>query len=92
MDKKLLTTLGDFMLKLMLGWSNQKDFGNNQKYEEKNLRNWSMITEQCQNIAQGNLGELNDLLLEILMTFSTFGLKVTTMWNRSASQLERAHS
>lgn len=92
MDKKLLTTLGDFMLKLMLGWSNQKDFSNNQKYEEKNLRNWSMITEQCQNIAQGNLGELNDLLLEILMTFSTFGLKVPAMWNRTASQLERAHS
>jgi hypothetical protein len=45
MDKKLLTTLGDFMLKLMLGWSNQKDFSNTQKYEEKNLRNWSMITE-----------------------------------------------
>jgi hypothetical protein len=40
MDKKLLTTLGDFMF----GWCNLKDQNDNQKSEEKNSRNWSMIT------------------------------------------------
>lgn len=42
-DKKLLTALGDFMFRL----SNLKDQASNQKCEEKNLRNWSMIIEQC---------------------------------------------
>ena len=89
MDKKLLTTLGDFMF----GWSNLKDQNDNQKCEEKNFRNWSMITEQCQNIAQGNLGELNDLLLNILLTFNTFGINTSTLGlNRTLSQLERADS
>jgi hypothetical protein len=40
-DKKLLNALGDFMFRL----SNLKDLSTQQKCSEKNLRNWSMISE-----------------------------------------------
>lgn len=51
-----------------------------------------MIIGQCQNIAEGNLGELNDLLLNTLMTFNTFDIPTNWGLNRTPSQLERAHS
>jgi hypothetical protein len=40
-DKKLLNALGDFMFRL----SNLKDLSTQQKCQEKNLRNWTMISE-----------------------------------------------
>ena len=88
-DKKLLTALGDFFFRL----SNLKDQSTAQKCEEKNLRNWSMISGQCKNIAKGNLEQLNDLLLNSLMTFSTFDIEIAD-WNlnRTPSQMERAAS
>jgi hypothetical protein len=45
-DKKLLAALGDFMFKL----SNLKDQNNAQKCEEKNQRNWTMISQRCKSI------------------------------------------
>jgi hypothetical protein len=88
-DKKLLTALGDFMFRL----SNLKDQSTAQKCEEKNLRNWSMISQQCENIGKENLNELNDVLLNTLMIFSTFDIQIVD-WNlnRTPSQMERASS
>jgi len=67
-DRKLLTALGDFMFRL----SSLKD----QKSEEKNQRNWSMISFQCEQIGSSNLRELNDLLVGHVVTFSTFGVQM----------------
>jgi len=85
-DKKLLTALGDFMFRL----SNLKDQSTAQKCEEKNLRNWSMISQRCENIGKENLDELNDSLLNTLMTFRTFDIPIVD-WNlnRTPSQIER---
>ena len=77
----------------MFRLSNLKDQSTAQKCEEKNLRNWSMISQQCENIGKENLNELNDVLLNTLMIFSTYDIQIVD-WNlnRTPSQMERASS
>jgi hypothetical protein len=69
-DKKLLTALGDCMFRL----SNLKDQSLGKQSEDKNLKNWTMISQRCQEIASDNLTELQDLLLNTLMTFSSYNI------------------
>lgn len=71
-DKKLLTALGDFMFRL----SNLRDQNGAQACEDKNLKNWTMISQQCQGIADGNLSELQELLLTTLTTFSSYDIQI----------------
>jgi hypothetical protein len=73
----------------MFRLSNLKD----QKSEEKNQRNWSMISSQCEQIGSSNLSELNDLLVGHVVTFSTFGIQMQpSILVRTPSQIERSSS
>jgi hypothetical protein len=83
-DKKLLMALGDFMFRL----SNLND---TQKCLEKNQRNWIMISKQCIHIGDTNILDLNNMLLDALMTFESFDLHNIDL-NRDSSQIERSHS
>jgi hypothetical protein len=84
-DKKLITALGDFMYRIST--SGQA------KTQGRSQRNWSLIHEQLGKIAGGNLRELNDSLLNTLITLQSFGVTLAnTSLQRSLSQLERANS
>lgn len=58
----------------MFRLSNLKDQSLGKMSEDKNLKNWTMISERCQEIASDNLSELQDLLLNTLMTFSGYNI------------------
>jgi len=63
------------------------------KNHDKNQRNWSLIVQQLSMIANGNLGELNDSLLNTLMTLQGYGVTLAnTSLHRTLSQLERVPS
>lgn len=84
-DKKLINALGDFMFRIS-NFSHAKN-------HEKNQRNWSLIVEQLNKIANGSLNELNDALLNTLMTLTSFGITITSnSLHRTPSQLERVPS
>lgn len=89
-DKRLLSALGDFMFRL----SNlQIKNDSADKNQEKNQRNWSLIQQQCQQIGNTNAKDLNELLLEALMTFGMFDIHISSLdLNRLPSQLERTLS
>jgi hypothetical protein len=59
--------------------SNLKDQSSFQKCMEKNLKNWAMIAKQCEKIGSSNSKDLNNLLLEALMTLGTFDLQIASL-------------